>query len=518
MRTPLLVSIATLLVSHAGLASDWPQWRGPLRNGVAVGSPKLLDAIPDAGLKELWESETIPTNDEGGLGSPVVAGGKVYLGVVWHRDLPSETRQISDRAVRQLGHQSTDAMKPETVAEMEKTRLGLSPALRGKKLDDFTTEWVEKHLDRKEKLVYANWVAARFKRGALAMPLEVLEALNKKSDHVFATEAEMMQWLDAQGWSDAVKQQIVAVVPPTERVADDAVVCVDLATGQTLWNTKLPGAPVGRNGSATVCVAEGRVFSVASKRLWCVDAATGAVVWETPIGKGKRGIGSSPLVAEGVVVVNGEGVQTFDAATGKPLWSEAKAGGSNSSPVVWKSFVLVNGRNELQAFDLKNGSVAWSAPGGGDSTPAIDGDVLAMQSRNASLGLVTYRLAADGATKLWNFPIDGRRTQASPIIHEGHVYHMEDNIHYCFELTTGAQKWQAPRQSTISSPTLADGKIFVMANSGNSLLAVKATPAERTELGKATVRAQWVPSPCIADGKVVLRMKDKLKCWSLKES
>jgi outer membrane protein assembly factor BamB len=518
MRTAFFLSAASLVLPALALASDWPQWRGPLRNGIAVGSPKLLDTIPEAGLKELWESETIPTNDEGGLGSPVVAGGKVYLGLVWHRDLPSETRQISDRAVRQLGYQSTDAMKPGTVAEMEKTRQALSPTLRGKKLEEFTAEWVEKHLDRKEKLVFANWIEARFKRGALAIPLDVLAALQKKSDHLFATDAEMRQWLEAQGWSDAVKQQIIAVVPPTKRVADDAVVCVDLATGRTLWNTKLPGAPVGRNGSATVCVADGKVFSVASMRLWCVDAATGKVVWETPIGKGKRGIGSSPLVAEGVVVVNGDGVQTFDAATGQPLWSEAKAGGSNSSPVVWKSFVLVNGRNELQAFDLKNGSIAWSAPGGGDSTPAISGDTLAMQAKSAALGLVAYRLAADGATKLWNFPIDGRRTQASPIIHEGHLYHMEDNVHYCFELETGAQKWQAPVQSTIASPTLADGKIFVMANNGNSLLAIKATPAERVELGKATVRAQWVPSPCIADGKVVLRMKDKLKCWSLQGS
>jgi outer membrane protein assembly factor BamB len=182
---------------------------------------------------------------------------------------------------------------------------------------------------------------------------------------------------------------------------------------------------------------------------------------------------------------------------------------------MWKSFVLCNGRAELQAFDLKNGSVAWSAPGGGDSTPAVAGDLLAMQSRNGGLGLVAYRLAADGATKLWNHPIDGLRTQASPIIYEGHVFHMEDNIHYCFDLATGKPRWQAPAQSTIASPTLADGKIFVMANNGNSLLALKATPAERAEIGKATVRAQWVPSPCIADGKLVLRMKDKLKCWSL---
>jgi outer membrane protein assembly factor BamB len=515
MRTPLVLTAASLLFTAVVPASDWPQWRGPLRNGIAVDSPRLLDAIPEAGLKELWESEAVPANDEGGLGSPVAAGGKVHLGVVWHRDVPSETRQIDDLVLRRMGHMATNEMSAETVAEMEKTRQSLSPTMRGKKLDDFTAEWIAKHLNKKQEQLYSTLVARRFKQGALAIPLEVFAALDKHKDHIFPNDAEMKKWLDAQGWSDAVKQQIIAAVPPTERVAEDAVICLDLASGKTLWTTKLPGAPVGRGGSATVCVAGGKVYSVASKRVWCVDAASGKVVWETPIGKGKRGIGSSPLVADGVVVVNADGVQTFDAATGKPLWHEAKAGGSNSSPVIWKGFVLCNGRNELQAFDLKNGSVAWTAPGGGDSTPAIAGDMLAMQAKGAALGLVAYRLAADGATKLWNFPIDGRRTQASPIIHEGHVYHMEDNVHYCFDLATGAQKWQAPAQSTIASPTLADGKIFVMANNGNSLLAIKATPGERVELGKATVRAQWVPSPCIADGKVVLRMKDKLKAWDL---
>ena len=515
MRLPILLAAASLVASVSASAADWPQWRGPLRNGIAVDSPKLLDTIPEAGLKELWESEAIPTNDEGGLGSPVAAGGRVYLGVIWHRDIPSETRQIDDLVLRKMGHQATNEMSPETVAEMEKTRLALAPALRGKKLEEFTAQWIEKNLTKKQQQLYSGYVERRFKQGKLALPVEVFTVLDQNKGHLFPDDAAMRKWLDAQGWSDDVKQQIVAAVPPTERVAEDALICLDLTSGKTLWTTKLPGAPVGRGGSATVCVAGGKVYSVASKRVWCVDALTGQVVWETPIGKGKRGIGSSPLVADGVVVVHADGVQTFDAATGKALWSDPKAGGSNSSPVVWKGLVLCNGRNELQALDLKNGSVAWTAPGGGDSTPAIDGDLLAMQTRNPSLGLVAYRLAADGATKLWNFPIDGRRTQASPILFEGHVYHMEDNVHYCFDLATGAQKWQAPAQSTIASPTLADGKIFVMANNGNSLLAIKATPAERVELGKATVRAQWVPSPCIADGKLVLRMKDKLKCWSL---
>ncbi len=508
----VLLSLAPLF-SHA--AADWPQWRGPLRNGVAPDSPKLLDAVPPEGLKELWESEPIPAQDEGGLASPVVADGRVYLSVVWHSDEPSETRQIGDLALRQLGFQSPAGLGKQVVAEMEKTRLSIPPAVRGKKLDEFIDEWIAaQHLDNKQKQLYRGFIERRFKKGALAMPLEVLDALDAHKDRLFANDAEMKQWLAEQGWSDEVKEQIVAAVPPTRRVAEDAIVCLDLATGRTLWKTTAPGAPVGRGASSTACVAAGKVFAVASSRVWCVDAVSGKIAWETPLA-GKRGIGSSPLVADGVLIVNADGLTAFDANTGKQMWKDAKAGGNNSSPVMWKNFVLCNGRADLQAFDLKTGSVAWTAPGGGDATPAIDGNILAVQARKPELGLVIYRLAADGATKLWNFPIDALRTQSSPIIHDGAVYLMDDNVHYCFDLADGKQRWQAPAQSAIASPVLADGKLFVMANSGNTLFIVKPTPTERIELGKATVRAQWVPSPCIADGRLILRMKDKLKCWSL---
>ena len=54
------------------------------------------------------------------------------------------------------------------------------------------------------------------------------------------------------------------------------------------------------------------------------------------------------------------------------------------------------------------------------------------------------------------------RTQSSPIIHDGFVYLIDDNVSYCFDATNGSQRWQEPTQATITSPILADGKIFVL--------------------------------------------------------
>lgn len=60
-------------------SGDWPQWRGPERNGLGTGGPVLASAWPAAGPVKLWESELIPVNAEHGWSTPAVADGRVYL-------------------------------------------------------------------------------------------------------------------------------------------------------------------------------------------------------------------------------------------------------------------------------------------------------------------------------------------------------------------------------------------------------------------------------------------------------
>ena len=78
VRLPASVFAALLLVGSIAQADDWPQWRGPLRNGILPESRPLAGQWPTKGLTKLWESEAIPSNDDGGHGSVVAAGGRVY--------------------------------------------------------------------------------------------------------------------------------------------------------------------------------------------------------------------------------------------------------------------------------------------------------------------------------------------------------------------------------------------------------------------------------------------------------
>ena len=513
------VALVTLSASLA-LASpaDWPQWRGPLRNGVASNSPSLASHWETDGPKKRWESEPIPADDDGGHGSAVVANGRVYLSVVWHRDEPSETRTLTELILRtKLGYQNPSSLGKELVDKIEATRESLPPTLRGGKLDEFIERFIAENLSRKQKEFFSSFVGGRFKKGKLAIPLADYEKLKARQDKSFASQADFEAWVNAQGFSEHVQKAVLEAVPASERKADDTLVCIDEKTGKTLWITRVPGEPKGRNCSSTPCVAGNRVFAMGSTQLFAVDAESGKLEWSRPL-PGKAP-GSSPLVVDNIVVILASKLAAFDATTGTPLWEQPKITGNNSSPVLWEregsKLILANGRGDFSGIYPQTGEIRWSVPGGGDSTPAISGDLAAVLSNKDDIGFCGYRLTEMSAERLWNHPTDARRSQSSPIIHEGHVYLFEDGDHRCVDLQTGKLRWSQKVSSTITSPILADGKLFVIANNGNNALMIKASPEKYQELGKTNVKALWVASPAIANGSLFIRHRAGLRAYDL---
>lgn len=75
MRRRLLLSSLTLTLTLAlSRADDWPQWRGPARDGVSKETG-LLKEWPKAGPPVRWKRTDLGE----GYSAPVVAGGVVYL-------------------------------------------------------------------------------------------------------------------------------------------------------------------------------------------------------------------------------------------------------------------------------------------------------------------------------------------------------------------------------------------------------------------------------------------------------
>src|SRR4051794_2958567 len=97
------IIVATVILSLTAAAAEiqkqagaeWPQWRGPDRNGIAENSPKLLDKWPADGPALAWKYPIFhSTPTDGGMGSPVVASGKVFAFYNFHRRVPVDPEGV----------------------------------------------------------------------------------------------------------------------------------------------------------------------------------------------------------------------------------------------------------------------------------------------------------------------------------------------------------------------------------------------------------------------------------------
>ena len=497
--------------------ADWPQWRGPNRDGVSTDTTPITNVLPADGMKKVWESEFIPSDHYGGHGSPVVAGEQVILSVVWHERIPSDKREIDTEAMQALNYRG---VTPELAKKLEDDRLSLNPRLRGDKLEEWIVEWRKKNLTPKEDVALGSWVASRFKAGKAAFGLEWLDKISKQQDKPFPSADAFKKWLDDEGFPPEIKEKMLTIVPNTIKVAKDVVICLDLNTGKRVWKFETEGKPTGRKSSSTAAVVDGRVFAMCSTHLYCLDQKDGKQVWKAALPG--NGPGSSPLVADGKVFVATGRAAAFSAADGKLIWEQKDVRGDIASPTLWtpssgKTVLVVNASNNLNGLDPETGKVLWTVEGGGQSTPISSGDWLVIYSGTKDVGIRAYKHQADGPPKAaWSNFWTTLRYTGSPIIHEGYVYLMCGGKHQCISLETGEVKWKSDANSTITSPLLADGKIIVYENNGTHLSIIKADPAGYQQLGRAKAEGMGCTSPALSNGRLIVRQKEKLACFDLR--
>src|SRR6266496_6851417 len=72
-KVALSPMLGLYLVAQESVATDWPQFRGPNRDGV-WNETGILKTFPAEGLKIRWRAPVGP-----GWSSPVVVRGRVYL-------------------------------------------------------------------------------------------------------------------------------------------------------------------------------------------------------------------------------------------------------------------------------------------------------------------------------------------------------------------------------------------------------------------------------------------------------
>ncbi len=512
-----LPCLLTLLSVTVCARADWPQWRGPGGSGISDDRTPLISSLPEAGFRLAWESGEIPSDHYGGHSSPVISGDKVILSVVWHRRVPSETRLIDTEIMQKFNHRG---LAPELGAKMEEARLALNPRLRGEKLEAFIETWNKENLTPEQQISLGSWVASRFKAGKTAIDLIWLDKVASKQDKPFPNAAALAEWLDEEKFPPDVRQKVLDAVPNTIQVASDTVLALDLKTGKELWKYQSEGLPTGRRSSATPAVVNGKVYAMGSTHLYCVDAVHGTLVWKAELPA--KGPGSSPLVIGERVYVAAGSPAAYRADTGERLWNTKAIRTGDGSPTWWTPAnttpqLVINTSNALVALNPDDGTKLWEAEGGSQSTAVTAGDQLVIYSGQKDVGLRVYQYQAGGPPKaLWSNYWLTRRYTGTPIVYQDMIFAMCGEKHLCLDLLTGKKHWEEPVNSTISSPLLADGKIFIQENNGTHLRIVKADPASYQMLARGKIAGLGCATPAIGRGHLIVRQKDKLVAFDIR--
>ncbi|QDU96574.1 PQQ-binding-like beta-propeller repeat protein [Lignipirellula cremea] len=221
--------------------------------------------------------------------------------------------------------------------------------------------------------------------------------------------------------------------------ADEVLVCMDAATGRTLWRTTFPQRGNNfqthkhRGHFPVALVAGGVVYQPGTTgRMYAVDEETGKVLWEYPDAQPEAHVTTqggidchapSPVLVDGVVVFAASGrVHGVDAKTGtkrweRPLWHR-------TSLLPWtggdKSLVIASDRdhekkqNFAVALDAASGEIIWRQPVSyliDYAFPLLVGDLLvgySLHLENVKPGendglavLHAYHIAADGLKPAW---------------------------------------------------------------------------------------------------------------------
>jgi outer membrane protein assembly factor BamB len=341
----------------------------------------------------------------------------------------------------------------------------------------------------------------------------------------------------------------------------EAVVCIDLADGETVWERAFEGGKAFDYGGprSTPTVADGRVYAVTSEGvLACLNRADGKPVWRTDMRTAvgavapRWGFAFSPLVVGKYVYATpggpGRCLAAFHRDTGEVAWAAQDDPAGYSSPVAAtlggvEQIVFFTGRR-LLGVRPESGELLWEFLWDtrfevNAATPLIvharggkrEVDYVFISSGYGK-GCALIKVSAAGAKLTAKAVYESNELCchfASPVRYKDHLYALDETRDLtCLDLRTGEVAWHfakaegdAPalrnRGYKKGSIVRIDDVLLVLGEDGKLGL-VAADPKEYREIAAARpFRDRCWTTPVVAGGKVLLRDRKGIVCLDAKE-
>lgn len=392
-------ALVAVSMGNLALAADWPQWRGPARDGV-VGSFTAPKAWP-AKLTKVWSIEAGT-----GHSSPVVAGGRVYLHARQGRD---ETVSAFDLASGKLLWRDSypAAYSPAPEAQRHGQGPFATPTLDGGVLYAFGVNGI----------------------------LSAYEAASGKPlwRHDFRKEfpAAPRPYYGTSA-SPLVVDGMVVVQAGGE--GKGAIVALDAKTGQPRWRLDGDGAGYGSPVVATFGGVR-QVIVPTQNKIRGAALATGEKLWEMPFKVPyDQNILTPVVVGDGgdTFIMSGEDTDTQAIRVSRKdgAWATEKVWANRSITMYMSSPVLADGllcgfssfrRGHVFCADAKTGEVRWKTEGGEGESAAVltGGDHLFVLRNDAELHV--FQRTGGDIKKVAQYTVADAATWAHPALLDGRI-------------------------------------------------------------------------------------------------
>ena len=390
LRTAVLTASLVPALAAAGVAADWPQWRGPARDGLIAGlAPRT--SWPES-LKPAWKL-TVGV----GHSSPVVVGDRVFQ---FSRIGDDEIVQALDLASgKSVWRQSYAAPYTMNMAAMSHGKGPKStPLVDGGRIFTLGISGILSAFDAATgRVLWRKEFGAQFKEtsplfGAATSPV--------------IDQGRLIVYVGGNG--------------------NGALTAFNPATGAVLWAFKGDG-PAYASAIAAELAGVRQVVTLSDSNLVGVSADKGELLWKLPFTTEYVQNAVSPVVRGDLVIYTGlehsvkavRIVRSGAAFAAQPVWENAEVASYMSSPVVAGDRVYGlshKKKGQFYCLDALTGKTIWLSEG-------RQGDNAALLAGGGALFLLTTEselLVANAAgasfSVLKRYSVAASPTWAHPVV------------------------------------------------------------------------------------------------------
>ncbi len=357
--------------------------------------------------------------------------------------------------------------------------------------------------------------------------------------------------IPGDSWSSPVVWEgTVYLTTATNEHKECRIIAVDAATGKIRWNVKVFEQEVlrkeGKNSYATptACVDGRQVYAVFNDGGVAAVTLDGKIAWTNREVKfySRHGLGSSPILHEGKLIMPYDGSQrvdaagtwpdvpeeerlgwqlpwdkskvvAFDCASGKRVWT-AKRGMSriaHLTPFVLshegRPIVVSAAGDVVQGFDPQDGTRLWSVANEGEGvapSPAFGDQHIFAVSGYPGKDLRAISTKGKEPQIAWETK-KGTPTLSSLLYISPHLYSVTDGgVVHCYDGKTGEVVYRERLEGTYSaSPLYADGRIYFLSEDGLTTVAKPGPKFEKLASNKLDGKCQ--ASIAVSDGRLFIR-------------